>query len=143
PDRLSVTVPQAGRNAGDLETPVRDGPRPAPLPAGVESLERFTRALYDLLLEQGGAREWRQRRSQLLAQYERAVGRHTDLRLRESNQQGRMAVGAISVLSQRSADRVEELVKKALANKGYDARLVQLVAQQVHEQLLAEVQERP
>jgi hypothetical protein len=106
-------------------------------------LERFTQALFDLILEQGGAREWSQSQNQLLAHYERVARRHKDLRLGENYQRGRMAVGAVGILAQRSADWVGEVVKKALASKGYDPRLIQLAAEQVREQLLTEVKEKP
>src|SRR3712207_6435317 len=50
---------------------------------------------------------------------------------------------AMSALSRRNGARIESLIRKALANKGYDPRLVNLVCQQVQEQLTAADQEGP
>lgn len=145
PTKLSgfSPAPPASTAGGEAAMPVREPPRTSSAPAEEASLERFTQALYDLVLEQGGSREWSQTQNQLLTQYERAARRHKELRLKDNNQRGRMAVGAVGILSQRSADRVEDLVKKALATKGYDPRLIQLAAEHVHEQLLAEVKGGP
>jgi hypothetical protein len=121
--------------------------QPAPVPgdrtpgadtSGDEARERFAEALYALLLEQGGRREWSQSRDRLLAQYDRAFRDHKDLYLKDGNVKGKMAIGAANVLAQRSADRVEESVRKALSNKGFDPKLVDLACALVHEQLQKE-----
>jgi hypothetical protein len=91
-----------------------------------------------LLTEQGGPREWGQTEPQLLERYERVAQRHKELRLDSANVKGKAAVGAASVLSQRSADRVEEAVRKALTDKGFHPDLVQTACKMVHQQLTTE-----
>ncbi|HXG11197.1 MAG TPA: hypothetical protein VNK04_15670 [Gemmataceae bacterium] len=128
-----------------------DGP-PATPPAGLlprdsppkveatadDSRERFAEALYALLIDQGGRREWGQTEAQLLAHYEQAAQKNKDLRLKDGNTRGKLAVGAARVLAQRSADRIEEMVRKALSGKGFDPKLVDLACEFVHRQLTAE-----
>jgi hypothetical protein len=130
-------------SAGDASMRVREPPAPVSTVADEDFPERFTKALYDLLQEQAGSREWGQTQNQLLVQYERVAAQHRELRLRDTNIKGKMALGAVGVLAQRSADRVEELVKKALSNKGYDPKLIQLAGEHVHEHLLAEARGKP
>jgi hypothetical protein len=115
-------------------------------PATAESddaRERFAVALHALLIEQGGPREWNQTQTQLLARYERLAREQKDLRLADGNTKGKVAVGAASVLSQRTAGRIEELIRQALLKKGYDPELVRLACERVHEQLTSEVREAP
>jgi hypothetical protein len=76
-----------------------------------------------------------------LAQYQRLARDHKDLQLRDSNTEGKLAVGAVEVLSQRSADRVEELVRKALSDKGFHPNVVKTACDFVHEQLSADARE--
>lgn len=128
-----------GRMAA-LPTPAPEGPTPRErLPAtatGEEARERFAQALHALLVKQGAIHEWTQ--PQLEVHYRRAVQEHKDLRVHDTNAEGKRGVGAVSMLSQRSADRVEELVRKALSNKGFDPRLVKTACELVHEQIKAE-----
>ena len=76
-----------------------------------------------------------------LDRYEKAARLQKELRLHDANKEGKRAVGAVSVLSQRSADRVEELVRKALTDKGYDPKLVQAAQEHVREQMVADSKE--
>jgi hypothetical protein len=112
-----------------------DRPPVTPGSGAVEARDRFAEALYALLLEQGGRREWSQGEAALLARYEQAAKTHKELRLSDGNTKGKLAVGAASVLSQRSADRVEELVRKALAEKGFHPKLVDAACEMVHQQM--------
>lgn len=112
--------------------------RPAITPASEEARDRFAAALYALLLEKGGRREWGQSEDRLLAEYERAVQKQRDLRLADDNTKGKLAVGAASLLSQRSADRVEEMVRQALTGKGFHPDLIQAACNLVHKQMAGE-----
>src|SRR5262249_53966324 len=98
--------------------PRSEAPPPAPtkaatVVAGEDARERFARAVYALLVERGARRELTQNQAQLLAEYERLAHENRDLHLADSDTEGKLAVGAIDVLAQRSADHVEELVRKA------------------------------
>ena len=57
--------------------------------------------------------------------------------------EGKEAVGAVVILSGRGADRVEEVVRVALSNKGYDPGLVKTAAERVRQQLLDDLKEGP
>lgn len=115
-----------------------DEKQSAVTPASDESREVFAEALYALLLDHGGAAEWDQLQQPLQSRYDRVAREHKALLLKESNIKGRAAVGALSLLSERSARRMEEAIKKALLNRGYDAELVNVACQRVREQLIEE-----
>jgi hypothetical protein len=110
-------------------------PTPAGAASGSEARERFAQALYELLQEHGGRRELTEARTELLAQYERLVRDHKDLRLDDGDMDGKVAVAAVNVLAERSGERVEDLVKRALTGKGFDPHLVKVAGDLVHEQL--------
>jgi hypothetical protein len=117
----------------DLST----GRQAPPTPPGIdETHDRFAEALHDLLLERMGKREWEQAQPVFLARYERAARARPGLRVEDANIKGKLAVGAVSVLSGRSADHVEDAVRKALANRGYDAMLIDAAAERVRQQIL-------
>jgi hypothetical protein len=122
-------------------TPAGSAVAPAAAAPGTEARERFARALYAMLQERGGRQDLAQNRTELLAQYERLLREHKDLRLDESDTDGKLAVAAVNVLAQRSPDRVEDLVRKALTGQGFDARLVKLACELVHEQLNNDLKE--
>ncbi len=82
-----------------------------------------------------------QARPELLALYERLAREHPDLRVEPSDADARVAVAEVSVLAQRSADRVEDLVRKALTGRGFDPRVVKLACELVREQLSGELKE--
>ncbi len=114
-----------------------------PAPAGAdESRDRFVAAL-KALLDQGGAQEWQGEQAVLLARYERLARTHRDLRVREEDRTGKLTVAAISVLAERSADRIEETVRKALTDKGFSDRLIKAACDHVHEQFSTDVKDRP
>jgi hypothetical protein len=100
--------------------------------------ERFVAALHRLLMETGGGREWDAEKSRLLARYERLVRTHKDLRVRDGDTDGKIAVAAISILSERGVDRIEGEVRKALANKGFSDRLIKAACEHVREQFVME-----
>jgi hypothetical protein len=116
--------------------------RPAPAtPAAVngnESRERFAAALAKLLRDRGAMREGDANRTRMLARYDRLARERENLRLGDADADGKVAVALVSVLADRSADRVEEVMQKALAKRGFDDRLVKLACEYVREQLAAE-----
>src|SRR5207253_1496210 len=95
-----ATAPQPAPGT-QPEQPARPPQATNPAPAPDESRERFAEALHDLLLERLGTREWEQGRPRFLAEYDRLVKKHPDLRLKESNTKGKAALGAVGVLSGR------------------------------------------
>jgi hypothetical protein len=139
--RLVAAIPTqpASRPTADA---VPGAPAPAPVAASDESRDRFAAAL-KALLDQKGGREWQAEQAALLARYERLARTHKDLRLRDDDVQGKLAVAAVSVLAERSADHIEETVRKALTDNGFNARVIKLACDLVHEQFSAEVKDRP
>jgi hypothetical protein len=98
--------------------------------------DRFVAALHDLLIEQGGRREWETDKAGLLARYERLVRTHQDLRVPNGSEEERVTVAAISVLAERSADHIEDEVRKALSNKGFSEHVIQAACTHVREQFI-------
>jgi hypothetical protein len=88
-------------------------------------------------VEQGANREWEAEKGRLLARYERLARTHKDLRLPDASERDRMTIAAISVLAKRSADRIENEVRKALSNKGFSDRLIQAACEHIHEQFVS------
>jgi hypothetical protein len=143
---LSRQVAAAGKverePEGQPAPAARNGGQPAAAPgAADESRDRFARALCELVQERGGRHELTQSRAELLARYERLAREHKDLQLADSDTEGKLAVGAVDVLGGRSADRVEELVRKALTDKGFHPTLVKTACDFVHEQLSADLKD--
>jgi hypothetical protein len=138
---LMATLALFGRPAHTLaessSLPSRvDEKNSAAAPSIDESRDAFAEALYALLVDHSGSAEWDQLQQPLQSRYDRAARDHKALQLKESNVKGRAAVGAVSLLSERSARRIEEAMKKALLNRGYDAELVNVACQRVREQLI-------
>lgn len=98
----------------------------------------FAQALFDALSSRGGTQEWDAARDSLLAGYEKLAQEYPGLRVEATNTKGKLAVGMVHVLAQRSAGKVQDAVQKALANKGYDPRLVQAACEAVRRQLAAD-----
>jgi hypothetical protein len=136
-----ASLPQPQPGAPPEPTVAQPTPATNLAPPADESRERFAEALHDLLQERLGPREWDQGRPHFLAAYEQVAQKRPDLRLKESNAKGRAALGAVLVLSGRGADRLEEVIKTALANKGYDAGLVKSAAERVRQQLIDDLKE--
>jgi hypothetical protein len=57
--------------------------------------------------------------------------------VRADNDAGKLAVAATAVLAARSADRIEESVRRALAGKGFSDRLIQAACEHVREEFTA------
>src|SRR5262245_38384060 len=129
----------------------RTEPNASPSPAsdaqaaetGNQARVAFASALYAVLAERGGQPEWDALREQLLARYDRAARESKNLRLPVTDTNGRAAVGAVVLLSERSARRIEDAIKKALTNRGYDAELVSVACQRVREQLMEDARRVP
>jgi hypothetical protein len=103
----------------------------------------FADALYAMLTERAGQPEWDSLREQLLTRYDRAARDHKDLQLPEGDVRGRTAVGAVALLSERSARQIEDTIKKALTKRGFDAELINVACQRVREQLIEEARKGP
>ncbi len=99
--------------------------------------DRLLTALHELLIEQGGKREWEKEKGPLLARYERLARTHKDLRVPNGDERDRITLAAISLLAERSTDRIEEEVRKALSNKGFSDRVIQAACAHVREQFAA------
>lgn len=95
--------------------------------------EQLAQALHRLLQQRGVFNE--DNKDRLLSQYERLAAK--DEQLRTTSPEGKTLIGAVSVLSQRNAATIETLVREALAKKGYDPELVDLVCKRVREKLEA------
>ena len=87
--------------------------------------------------------EWDQLQPHLVAAYERAARQRPDLELKESNVKGKEAVGALLILAERGPSRMEEVVRLALSDRGYDPALVKLAAERVRQQLLDDLKKGP
>lgn len=96
--------------------------------------DRFLAALHDLLSERGGSREWKANKDRLLARYERLVKKHPDLRVDNGKERDQLTVAVLSVLAERSTERIENEVRKALSNKGFSDRLIQAACDHIREQ---------
>ena len=108
-----------------------------------QARQAFADALFTLLTERGGQPEWNAIQDQLLARYDRVARDNNDVRLPDGDVKGRSAVGAVLLLNERSARRIEEAIKKALNNRGFDAELVNVACQRVREQLMEEARRSP
>jgi hypothetical protein len=115
--------------------------KPAPRP--VDDRDRLARALYEVLIENGGEGEWSNDRAALLARYDRLVRRHPDLAVRPDNERGKIAVAAMSLLALRTDESIEEAVRRGLTGKGFSDRLIKAACEHVREQLAGEVRNRP
>jgi hypothetical protein len=107
-----------------------------------ESQERLAAALLGLILEQGNWPDSEQTQKQFIAQYDRVVLRHPELRLREPN--GKAAIGGVGVLihqRKRNAEQVKKMIEKALADKEFNDQLSKSIADKVYKQLLTETKE--
>jgi hypothetical protein len=124
-------------------SPAPGPPGPAPSSTGEaanrDARERFAQALYRLLQKQTDLHDGSQ--GQLIRHYERLAVEDDGLRV--ASQEGKLAVGSVSVLARRSPKQIEALVREALANKGYDPQLIDLVCRRVKERLGAEDRDGP
>jgi hypothetical protein len=116
--------------------------RPPPAATTEDARERFARALYRVLGERGADREMKDDRAALLERYNALVRRYPDLAVGPDNDSGKLAIAATAVLAGRGADRIEEMVSKALAGKGFSDKLIQAARDHIRDQFAAEVRER-
>ncbi len=103
---------------------------PPPPAAGI-SAERFAQALNRLARAHGEAQEWTPAEIDRL--FNELAAEDKDLHL--TSPEAKAVVVTVGVLSRRSAARIEALIRKALANKGYDPHLIDLACQQVRKEL--------
>ncbi len=103
--------------------------------------DQFAEALHDALRARTAPQEWELPQDQLLARYEMLARDHPRLRIEGQNTKGKLALGMVQVLAERGGGRLQEVVKKALANKGYDARLIQAACEAIQRQLTADTAE--
>jgi hypothetical protein len=125
---LASAAPKAAMDETARSTPSKEDGR-----------ERFAAALHDLLKEQG-VKDWDETR--LLARYERAAAIHKELRLESGNREGKKAVGAVSLLAERSGARIDVLVRQALVGKGFSDKVIEAAVAEVRETLAADAAER-
>jgi hypothetical protein len=107
-----------------------------------ESQERLAASILGLILEQGNWPDSEQTQKQFIAQYDRVVLKHPELRLREPN--GKAAIGGVGVLltqRKRNADQVKKMIEKALTDKDFNDKLSKSIADKVYQQLLTETKE--
>lgn len=107
--------------------------RPPADPPAADSRERFAQALHRLLQRPSAKRDWTP--NQLNAQYERLAASDEDLRL--TGQDGKLAVGQVGLLLKRRPGQIEEQVREALTNRGFDPELIEVACKRVHEQLIS------
>jgi hypothetical protein len=100
-------------------------------PTADTSAERFAHALHRLARQHGEAPEWSPAEIDRL--FKDLAAEDKELRL--SSPEAKAVVVTVGVLSRRSAARIEALIRKALANKGYDPHLIDLACQQVRKEL--------
>jgi hypothetical protein len=133
---LSTQPPPRDKEAISL-TPNKPG-----TPNDDAGRDRFVAALHDFLLERGDRRSWEADKSRLLARYEQMIRAHKDLRVRDDRESDRLTVALVGTLAERSPQRIEEEVRKALSNKGFSDRLIQAACEHVREQFEAENKQR-
>lgn len=110
--------------------PPKEASSSVPAASGI-SAERFAHALNRLARQQGEALEWSP--AEINRLFETFTAADPDLRV--TGPEEKAAVVVVGVLSRRSAARIDALIRKALANKGYDPRLIDLACQQVRREL--------
>jgi hypothetical protein len=134
---LSATPAPTASTEENPPVPLTTSKRP--VQADAAGRDRFVAALYELLIERGGGREWETEKARLLARYERLVRTNRDLRVREGSERDKITVAAISILAERSADRIVEEVRKALkSDKGFSDLLIQAACERIREHFTAE-----
>jgi hypothetical protein len=117
-----------GQAAAGVEAPPQP-PASAGPPTDEGSREELAQALQRWLRTQRTMPAWSQ--AELLDQYQRVAA--ADARLRVQSPEAQAGIGAVSLLARRNPERVEALVREALANKGYDTELINLVCRRIRE----------
>jgi hypothetical protein len=142
----------------DLRKRIAALPAPSPAPISTElaregpprntaqqeeagaSRDRFLAAL-QTLIDQGGTVQADP--AALLARYLRLVKAHKDLRVHDDDVRAKRTVALISILAQRSPERIEDTVRRALSGKGFSEHVIKAACDHVHEQFAADSRERP
>ncbi|HEV3235552.1 MAG TPA: hypothetical protein VGZ25_01095, partial [Gemmataceae bacterium] len=119
--------------------PVETASGPKPEEVRVE----FAEALFDVIAEQGQRRQWTEMEPRLVQRYERVARTHPTLRLKEGSSRGKAMVGAVSVLASRNPDRLEEVVRQALVNRGFSDKVIKAACDHVREQFAGEPLDYP
>jgi hypothetical protein len=125
-------------------SPEKPTPGSAEVPqTGTAGRDRFVTALGRLMQEESGGKEWADEKQVLLVHYRRLVEKDEGLRVAEGDEQAQLTVAVLSVLADRSADRIEETVRKALSDKGFSDKLIQAACEHIHEQFVHDVKRGP
>lgn len=96
--------------------------------------ENFARALLRALHAGKVPLEQTHSRKELLARYQTLLRQDSELRL--ESQQTQVLVGLVSVLGERSADQVAQLIQEEFKDrKGYDPEIIRLVSERVRQRL--------
>jgi hypothetical protein len=127
--RMEASWVRTERAAGETATPAQGDKKSGSDEAG---RDRFVEGLKGLI-DPGGP-EWRGGREVLLSRYQDLVRTHRDLRVRDSDEEAKLSVAAISLLSKRSANYIENEVRQALAGKGFSDLLIDAACQHVRKQ---------
>jgi hypothetical protein len=93
--------------------------------------DRFLAALENLV-DPGGTSGADQ--AALLSRYKSLVQAHKDLRVRDDDVRAQRTVAAISILAQRSPQRIEETVRRGLTGKGFSDHVIKAACDHVREQ---------
>jgi hypothetical protein len=131
--RLTVAAPSVPSTGATVPAPETSPQARSRAAEDVAGRERLLKALRDILKE-GGGREWQMNRQALLKRYDEVVKVHKDLRVPDDDDQAKLTVAAISILAERSADRIEEMVVKALSGKGFSDHVIKAAREHIHEQ---------
>src|SRR5262249_21744520 len=108
----------------------------------LKTRDEFIQALSRLLLSEGGPAELKRIEPQFRERYKALAAR--DRHLRQDKPEAQGLVGVVSVLAQRSADRIGELIRQTFANnKGCDADLIELICKRVRERLALDAGKAP
>jgi hypothetical protein len=122
-------------HSAKLEGKVEQAPM-GPKPEEVRT--EFAESLFDVISEQGQRRQWTEMEPRLVQRYDRVVRTHPTLRLKDGSTRGKAAIGAVSVLASRNPDRLEEVVRQALVNRGFSDKVIKAACDHVREQFVAE-----
>lgn len=121
-------------NASNAMSSIRETITPTVVGSSEVSAERFAKALARLIQRQGTAPATSP--NQLASQFDRLAANDPDLRLGAT--EGKEVVVMVQRLARRGPENIDSIIRKTLANKGYDPQLIDLICQRVREQLAIE-----
>ena len=106
------------------------------------SREEFARALYRLLLSEAPSGEFKRFEDRFLKRYRSLLAHDKDLHV--DGNDGKAVVAALAILARRRIDRIEALIREALASsKGFDPQLAELACRRVRERLAQGIDDGP